>query len=200
MEDFSCQIACPPRWAQLQVENPGDRVWADEQARELLGGYADETRVAELSEQLLFWTRDCAGRAPAMALALVPEGGSSVLAITELQVYAPGEDEPVTVDWLAGNLGMARAGALRGPDRSTVDLPAGPAVRLHGLYPSDSGDGSSDGDDDGTTVVECVMHAVRPPQLHEVLVLQTSWTALAYGEALAGAADDLAAELAVIPA
>jgi hypothetical protein len=48
-------------------------------------------------------------------------------------------------------------------------------------------------------LVERVMHAVRPPQIDDLLLLSTTWAMIALGDELAGRADELARTLTVQP-
>ncbi len=75
-----------------------------------------------------------------------------------------------------------------------VELPAGPAVRLRGIYA-----GTQDQEGSGT-LVERILHAVRPPQISDLLLLSTTWAMLALGDELALRADTLARTLSVEPA
>ena len=194
--EYRWSLAPGPRWVRLPLDVPAADGWQDEAAGRLVPpGTPDDLR-ADLAQQLEFWLGDCRDRGVPAALALVPEPIARVAALAELHTYAPDPADPEagTINWLYSNLAADQEPASGPAIRERFELPAGPAVRLRGIY-AESPDQEGSG-----MLVERVMHAVRPPQIGDLLLLSTTWAMLALGDELAARADDLARTLSVEPA
>lgn len=193
--DYRWRLVPDPRWVRLPLDAPAESGWQDEAAGRLLPPDTPQDQRADLARQLEFWLGDCQERAVPTAFALVPEQLATVAALAELHTYMtdPGNPEPGTIEWLSHNLAVDQQPATGPAIRERVELPAGPAIRLRAVYaetPDQEGSGM---------LVERVMHAVRPPQIGDMLLLSTTWAVLALGDELAARADELAETLRVEP-
>jgi hypothetical protein len=194
--EYRWRLVPGSRWVRLPLDCPADDDWQAAAAWRLLGQAGPPGPRAGLARQLDFWLGDCRTRAVPTALALVPYEIAQVAALAELHIYTMDANDPSagTIEWLSSNLAARQRPATGEATSEAIDLPAGPAVRLRGIY-ADTRDQEGSG-----VLVERVMHAVRPPQIDDVLLLSTTWAALAIGDVLAMQADELARTLSVEPA
>lgn len=193
---YRWSLAPTDRWVQLPRDSHPADGWAQDAANRLLPPDTPLDLRADLAKQLGFWLSDCQRRDSATALALVPERLATVAALAELHTYRMDENDPSagTTEWLNGNLALDQKPAVGAATPEVIELQAGPAVRLRGIYANQQ-------DQEGSgMLVERIMHAVRPPQIDDLLLLSTSWAMLAYGDELASHADELARTLRVEPA
>jgi len=191
--DYRWSLAPGSRWVRLPLESPADNGWQEAAAARLLGPDTPADQRADLAQELDFWLGDCRRRAVPTALALVPDEIATVAALAELHSYAMDPKDPSagTIEWLSSNLAVNQKPAMGEAIPEEIELPAGPAVRLRGLY-------ADLRDQEGSAMlVERVMHAVRPPQIDDLLLLSTTWAMLALGDELAKRADELARTLSV---
>jgi hypothetical protein len=194
-ERYRWSLAPGSRWVRLPLDTPAGDGWQDQVAARLLDPDTPPDLRADLAAQLDFWLGDCLRREVPTALALVPEEIPTVAAVAELRTYAPDPADPAagTIEWLSSNLAADQRPAVGEAASEVVELPAGPAVRLSGIY-------AEVRDQEGSgLLVERVMHAVRPPQIDDLLLLSTTWAMIALGDELAGCADELARTLSVEP-
>lgn len=194
--DYRWSLAPGSRWVRLPLDSPADSGWQEAAAARLLGADTPAGLGADLARQLDFWLGDCQQRAVPTALALVPDEIATVAAVAELHSYAMDPNDPSagTIGWLSSNLAVNQRPAMGEATPEAIELPAGPAVRLRGLY-------ADLHDQEGSAMlVERVMYAVRPPQIDDLLLLSTTWAMLALGDELATRADELARTLSVEPA
>ena len=194
--EYRWRLAPDPRWVRLPLDVPAVSGWQDEAAGRLLPPGAPQDLYGDLAQQLEFWLGDCRQRAVPTALALVPDQLATVAAVAELHTYEldPRDPDAGTIGWLSANLAADQEPATGPAIRERVELPAGPAIRLRGIY-AESPDQEGSG-----MLVERVMHAVRPPQISDLLLLSTTWAMVALGDELAARADELAQTLSVEPA
>ena len=76
-------------------------------------------------------------------------------------------------------------------DAQQVDLPSGPALRVHRKR-------AQPADPTGQSVVsEGVTHAIRPPGIDDAIVMIMTWAALQLGDRLAKMADQIAATVKI---
>ncbi len=194
--DYRWRLEPDSRWTVLPLAGPAE---GDRQARaagRLLSPDTPADLRDDLARQLDFWLGDCQRRAVPAALALVPDSLALVAAVAELHTYRLAGTDPAagTIEWLTSNLAVNQKPAVGRATAEVVELPAGPAVRLRGIY-AETQDQEGSG-----TLVERIMHAVRPPQISDLLLLSTTWAMLALGDELALRADALARTLSVEPA
>jgi hypothetical protein len=192
-ERYRWSLAPGSRWVRLPLDVPAGDGWQQQAAGRLLAPDAPPDLRAALAELLDFWLGDCRRRGVPTALALVPDEIATVAAVAELRTYTPDPADPSagTIEWLSSNLAADQKPAVGEAASEVVELPAGPAVRLRGIY-------AEMRDQEGSGVlVERVMHAVRPPQIDDLLLLSTTWAMIAIGDELADRADELARTLSV---
>jgi hypothetical protein len=192
-EQYRWSLAPGSRWVRLPLDTPADDGWQEQAAERLLAQDTPPDLRADLAAQLDFWLGDCRRRGVPTALALVPDEIATVAAVAELHRYAPDPADPSagTIEWLSSNLAADQRPTVGEAASEVVELPAGPAVRLRGIY-------AEIRDQEGSgMLVERVMHAVRPPQIDDLLLLSTTWAMIALGDELAGRADELARTLTV---
>jgi hypothetical protein len=191
--DYRWRLAPDSRWVRLPLDSPAGGGGQAAAAGRLLDPDSTPDLRADLGQQLDFWLGDCQRRAVPTALALVPDEIATVAALAELHTYAMDANDPSagTIEWLSSNLAVNQKPAVGEATSEAIELPAGPAVRLRGIY-------TDPRDQEGSSVlVERVMHAVRPPQIEDLLLLSTTWAMLALGDELAARADELARTLSV---
>ena len=191
--DYLWRLEPDSRWAALPLAGTPDSNWQARAAGRLLGAGTPPDLRDDLARQLDFWLGDCQRRSVPAALALVPDDLAIVAAVAELHTYRLDEADPSagTLEWLSSNLAVNQKPVVGRATAEVVELPAGPAVRLRGIY-ADTLDQEGSG-----TLVERIMHAVRPPQISDLLLLSTTWAMLALGDELALWADALARTLTV---
>jgi hypothetical protein len=200
--DYRWRLAPDSRWVALPLAGPAAggwqaaaAGWQAAAAGRLLGPGAPPDLGDGLARQLEFWLTDCQRRRVPAALALVPDDLALVAAVAELHTYRLDETDlsAGSIEWLSSNLAAGQPPATGRATAEVVELPAGPAVRLRGIYTEVQ-------DQEGSgTLVERVLHAVRPPQISDLLLLSTTWAVLALGDELALRADALARTLTVEP-
>ena len=195
LAEYRWRLTPDSRWVALPVDGTADGDWPARAAGRLLSADTPPELRTGLAGQLEFWLTDCQRRAVPAALALVPGDLSVVAAVAELRTYRLDEADPSagTIEWLSSNLAVSQKPAVGQAAAEVVELPAGPAVRLRGIY-AETVDQEGSG-----TLVERIMHAVRPPQISDLLLLSTTWAVLALGDELALRADALARTLSVEP-
>jgi hypothetical protein len=194
--EYQWRLAPDSRWVVLPLSGPAGGDWQAAAAARLLAPPVPPGLRDDLARQLDFWRTDCQRRNVPAALALVPDDLALVLAVAEVHAYRLDEADPPagTIEWLSSNLAVSQKPAVGRASAEVVELPAGPAVRLRGIYPE-----ARDQEGSGL-LVERVLHAVRPPQISDLLLLSTTWAVLALGDELALRADALARTLTVAPA
>lgn len=201
---FAIKIAHPPGdgWVQLPMDKPKrpglftathgkDKTlaqWATITALELLGPETDNEPVRVYAEQLAGLA--AAARERDIYLAYVRMLGSAEVpaANVEVSVFRTSRAYPVlTLDTLE-ELYAKRDRETASLEVGRVDLPAGPAVRLHRAWQG--------GDDPSDTVVS-VTYICRPPEIKNAVVYTMSWLIDNDDPELAQYADDLATTLRI---
>jgi hypothetical protein len=203
---FAIKIAKPPgdRWVQLPMDKPkrpglftstrGGKdkdlaQWAAITALELLGPETANEPVRAYAEQLAGLA--AAARERDIYLAYVRMLASTWVpaANVEVSVFRTSRASPVlTLDTLE-ELYSKRDAATARLDVSRVQLPAGPAVRLHREWQG--------GDDPSDTVVS-VTYVCRPPEIKNAVVYTMSWLIDNDASELTPYADNLATTLRII--
>ncbi|MEV0175391.1 hypothetical protein AB0I00_30260 [Streptomyces sp. NPDC050803] len=177
-----CRVELPAahNWLVLDLRNEDPEAWALAVAEQHTG---DELRTAFATDLLWYW--GAAVRQGALCAAvLAPWSGPIVASYTVRELRVPPESR---------NLAAFRAEAERaegpyfggGQGLSEVELPLGPALRVHRQEPTAP-------DSDSGVVVEGVAHYVLPTLYPTALECRLLWTSLGLGEELVRMADELA--------
>ncbi len=139
------------------------------------------------------WMNDVAGTViidavdrGALAAAVGFETVAGEIAPLAVVVQGLAGDQPPDVDSLADALRVARPEDINGRDVSVVDLPGGPAVRVHAISEG------APGDEGEIVVVEGVDHFIPVPGGTDLLLLSGTTPAVGVGDALLPLFDDIA--------
>lgn len=171
----------PDAYGRAVVAEFGDTV--SEHAREALAH--DFTMFADRAQQ----------NGAIFAAVMLTESADSIVAYTECMPFDPVAAElPSDVDTVVSELADATIEPPGWREVSRVDLPAGPAARIH-VLDADRSDPAAAASD--LPVVESVTHLVPATTAGPGIVLMTSWPALLAAGQLVAEADRLASSLTV---
>ncbi|WP_326598412.1 hypothetical protein [Streptomyces sp. NBC_01803] len=181
-------------WIQLDM---GETDVA-EQAAQLVadrGGEHDQAYAEAVYEELKVIRDGALERDASPVVVYVPEAPPQSLPMVPVSAFvAPWElpEERRTLETLTGLARQPRPYRFREPDVRTVDLPAGPACRVHELVVNEAGD------DDRQTLMEYVSYYVIPPGYPDgVIEMTVTWASPAVGDVMVETADEMAATLTV---
>ncbi|MBS2538214.1 hypothetical protein KGQ20_36230 [Catenulispora sp. NF23] len=190
MTELNVTVGVPAGAIPLPINETGDMTaWAESVARSRLPVDAPQAQLADFARMLLACTAESRARGPKiMAMAFCPDPSAGELARIEVSDMAPSAQWP---DLNLKQLGEFFAGplhphALLPPETTSLELPAGPAVRVRQQFLT-----QLDEDQVGR-VMETIVYAIRPPETSAAVVLTVSWQALYYGRALTELAEKLA--------
>lgn len=201
---FAITIAEPPGdwWVRLPTAKPKRRSlritlrgkdealadWAAITALELLGTETDDERVRDYAENLAGLEVAARERGTYLKYVQLPDAAEVPAANVEVSVFRTSRTYPeLTLDTLEELYGKqgTKTVSLK---TSRVELPAGPAVRLHRTWRG--GDGPSD------TVVS-VTYVCRPPEIQNAVVYTMYWITGSDDDKRTECADTLAATLRI---
>jgi hypothetical protein len=180
-----------------------DPLWAESDGHEI--GEALDRHLDSLAKPVLSARRDelldyvsafvhTAAAAIAVGAALsvdCAEDGRPVEGfVLALAVDGSDETTPAALDALAETLRAEQPGDVTGRDVTVVRLPAGRAVRLHGIFETDP-------DAEASTLVEDVQHWIPVPHTGMQLVLTGSTPQLAFAEHAIPVFDAIASTVAL---
>ncbi|MFJ4562182.1 hypothetical protein ACIP4U_00335 [Streptomyces caelestis] len=184
-----CRVALPAHhnWLVLDLRSEDPETWARTLAGQHLGGDVPEPWREAFATDLL-WYRGAAVRQGALCAAvLAPQDGPVVASYTVRELNIP--PESLTVAAFRAEAERADGPYFGGEQILTeVELPLGPALRVHRQEPTDP-------DADSGTVVEGVAHYVLPRRYPTALEGRLLWTSLGLGAELVKVADELADSL-----
>lgn len=194
-------LSYPPGWVQLPVGTSkklgGDKQlegWAEQTAHAMLPD-APAEEVQERTRQLVHLTVSCRARKDRSGLAFYPKWADGMVAMVDVKSYRPDRENPViTLDLLEEIYASASADTVGDVQAARVDLPSGPAIRVRSKRVEEH-DPTGQG-----TIMEGVIHAIRPPGFDGAAILTMTWTALQLGDKLAEMADAIARTVRVTPA
>ncbi len=123
-----------------------------------------------------------------------PLGVRPLVPVTAYVAPVPMPAEQCSIDALAAMAAEPQSYRYRDPFISTVELPAGPALRVHELVLDVRGE------DDRRAMTEYVSHYVLPPGYDKGFVeLTVTWSSPVHGQAMEETADDIAGTLTIHP-
>jgi hypothetical protein len=163
--------------------------WSAQQARSMLGEAAAPDQVDQRAQQLTRATYAARARDAMYGLVFYTDPAAPgplafldvMRAVPDKQVYPE-----LTFNVLREIWAEPTADTVGDVDEQQVDLPAGPALRVH-RQRAEPGDPTGQ-----STVSEGVTYAIRPPGIPDAIVVAMTWAALQYGERLATMAEAIA--------
>ncbi|MGW3286043.1 hypothetical protein ACWDR3_15545 [Streptomyces sp. NPDC001002] len=180
-----CQVALPAlqNWLVLDLATEDPETWA----RDLAAGHLDTGARPEWIEAFatdLLWYWGAARRQGALCAALLaPADGAVMASCTVRELKIP--TEYLSVAALRAEVALAEGPFFGSQDLTEVDLPLGPALRVHRLEPTDP-------ESDTGGITEGVAHYVLPSRYPTALECRLLWSTLGFGEELEKVADELA--------
>lgn len=192
MTPYRLHLKLPLGWVELtRADGPALAAWAEQTAGELAADLAPDLRRG-LATQLEQAAADSQTRSPLLAVALTGEPVGPVSVVLEVWRLEPDADVPLRIQDLAQQQARPTVDALLEPDVSTVNLPVGPALRVHRVLQGAAAATLQ------AAVVEELTYLVLPEQTPgEGLVVTASWVELADGEEYLGVIDRLVHDLEI---
>lgn len=186
-----CRVALPPlqNWLVLDLATEDPEAWARALADEHLDSAArPEWREAFTADLLWYW--GAARRQGALCAALLaPADGAVMASCTVRELRVP--PELLSRAALRAEVEQAEGPFFGEQTLDEVDLPLGPALRVHRLEPTDP-------ESDSGGVLEGVAHYVLPSEHATALECRLLWSTLGFGEELEKIADELARSLQLV--
>ncbi|MFJ8595587.1 hypothetical protein [Streptomyces sp. NPDC093598] len=184
-----CRVELPAHhnWLVLDLRSEDPEAWARTLAGQHLGDDVPEPWREAFATDLLWYWGAAARQAALCAAVLAPRDGPVVASCTVRELSIPPQSRTVA----AFRAELARAEGPYfgdGPLLTEVELPLGPALRVHRQEPTDPAA-------DSGTVVEGVAHYVLPRRHPTALECRLLWTSLGLGAELVEVADELAGSL-----
>jgi hypothetical protein len=187
--DWVFRLAVPDEWVTPDLDRlPADRradlvVAVERLVADVPDLRDDAVALVEVAEAVIADAEQNDALVAAVGFAIL-EG--VVVALSVAAYGIPG-DAPPDVAELADDLRVPHERDLNGREVDVVDLPAGPAVRVHAIS-----EGAPDVDG-RTTVVEAVDHFIPVPGRSDMLLLAGSTPSVAIGDVLLPVFDEIAA-------
>ncbi|MFJ4831426.1 hypothetical protein ACIP79_16100 [Streptomyces sp. NPDC088747] len=186
-----CRIALPSseNWLVLDLGTEQPEVWARSVVEERLGTGAPSARSEVIIENVLWYWASAVQQQALCAALLVPSDGSVIASCSVRELRVP--PEALTLEALRVEAEQAAGPCFGQPEISEIQLPLGPALRVHRREPSAP-------ESDSGAVVEGVAHYILPRAYPAVLECRLLWGSLGLGEELARMADDLAGSVRLV--
>jgi hypothetical protein len=189
--DWVFRLAVPDGWLsvdldRLPVDRRGDLVLAvDHLVAEVPEMREDSAHLVDIAEGVIADAEAHDALLAAVGFELV---GGALVALSVAAYAIPG-DEAFDVEALAEDLTTPHPLDMNGRDVEVVDLPVGPAVRVHAISETAP-------DAEGRTmVIEGVDHFIPVPSGTDMLLLTGSTPSVAIGDELLPVFDDIAASV-----
>lgn len=181
-----CRVDLPAahNWLVLDLRDEDPEHWTLALAEEHLGGETHERLRTAFAEDLLWYWGAAVRQGALCAAVLAPRNDAIIASYTVRELRVP----PESLSLAAFRAEAERAagpyfGGVRG--LSEVELPLGPALRIHRQEPTAP-------ESDRGVIVEGVAHYVLPARHPTALECRLLWTSLGLGEELTKVADELA--------
>lgn len=180
-------------WLPLGSAKPLRQI-GSEAALKILGPDTPEDRLEEFARVIRDGTKSSRDRGAMMGGLIFFPDYKRLPPIATVDVfgyhsYQPGK--PVSLEFFRARFGAAGKDTV-GPVRETsVQLPAGPAIRFHRRFLP------KQGWDPVAYQWEEVSYAVRPPQITSIVVVTVAWVEFKFSAELVNAADAIAPTLAI---
>lgn len=189
-------------WVPLPVQdNPRkfrhDRkvqAWSEQQARSMLGEAAGPDLLEQRTSQLTAATYGARARNARHGLVFYTmPTAPGPLAFLDVTRGTPDRHTypELTIAALREVYAKDSADTIGDVDEQQVDLPSGPALRVH-RQRAEAGDPTGQ-----STVMAGVTYAIRPAGIDDAIIVTMTWAALQYGERLAAMADAIARSVRV---
>ncbi|MGW5136229.1 hypothetical protein [Streptomyces sp. NPDC004135] len=192
-EDWrECRVALPAahNWLVLDLASEEPEAWARTLAGQHLGDDVPEQWREAFATDLLWYWGAAVRQGALCAAVLAPADGPVVASYTVRELTVPTESR--TVAAFRAEAGKAEGPCFGdGPVLTEVELPLGPALRVHRQEPTDP-------QADHGTVVEGIAHYVLPRRHPTALECRLLWTSLGLGAELVKVADELADSLRLV--
>jgi len=185
-----CQVALPPlqNWLVLDLATEDPETWARDLAAEHLDTGARPEWLEAFATDLLWYWGAARRQGALCAAVLAPADGAVMASYTVRELKLPAEY--LSVAALRAEVALAQGPFFGSQDLTEVDLPLGPALRVHRLEPT-----APESDTGGIT--EGVAHYVLPSRYPTALECRLLWSTLGFGEELEKVADELAQSVAL---
>ncbi|MEU0968428.1 hypothetical protein ABZ357_24420 [Streptomyces sp. NPDC005917] len=180
-----CRVALTPsvNWLVLDLGREDPEEWAQEVSEQHIDGEPSaESRRAFAEDLLWYWGTAVRQRAVCAAL-LAPPNGAVLASYTARELKAP--PEALNMDVLRAEAACAEGPFFGRPALTEVELPLGPALRVHRFEPTAP-------ETDTSAILEGVSHYVLPRDYPTLLECRLLWMTLGLGEELGSIADELA--------
>ncbi|MFF3873149.1 hypothetical protein [Streptomyces sp. NPDC001978] len=186
-----CRVAlpAPDNWLVLDLRSETLEDWVRAAAEKHLDGDSRAEWRDAFADDLL-WYRETAVRQGALCAAVLAPPDCAVLAsytVRELSIPATS----LSVSALLAEVSQGEGPYFSEPQFSEVELPLGPALRVHRFEPTEP-------QADSGIILEGVAHYVLPRHFPTALECRLLWTSLGLGEELVKVADELAESLRLV--
>ncbi|WP_406436400.1 hypothetical protein OHB00_20790 [Streptomyces sp. NBC_00631] len=186
-----CRVALTPseNWVVLDLEREDPEGWSREVSEQhIVGDSSAEYRRAFAEDLLWYWGTATRQRAVCAAL-LAPPNGTVLASYTVRELKA--SPEALNMNTLRNEAAFAEGPFFGKPALTEVELPLGPALRVHRFEPTAP-------ETDTSAILEGVAHYVLPRDYPTLLECRLLWMALGLGEELGRIADELAISVRLV--
>ena len=200
---YELDFSFPPGWIQLPVldnkkafsNDKNVEAWSVKQAQAMLGTGATQERLEHRARELATVTYGARARNAMYGLAFYTPSSPGPVALLDVKRLIPDRTYPdLTFEVLRELYAKPTADTVGNVDEEQVDLPSGPALRVHSKR-VELGDPTGQG-----TVMEGVTHIIRPLETGDALVMVMTWAAVQASDRLAAMADAIADTVKITPA
>lgn len=185
------------------ADTPPDPRWAKTAATTFLTRAAPRPDRKTLAASLHRWDTYQHNVGCAALFVVIPPASTTVLATLEWDLVDNAEPELLDLDTLTAEMRIPRPATVSGPDVTTIELPQGPAVRVHWFRTATPPDSPPDPDATATpqpAVIEEQLAIVIPfPAPRVTAVITGSWPTIAAIDELTTLVETAAAHITITP-